>query len=246
MVGLPPTDQYELGDDVPFAAAPATVARRGAAAGAGRPRRPEGGRGAGARRGARSRRRARRRACRRSRSTPTTARSAPPLPDARDTFSIVGKRSRADLAGRRRRRPDSAGRGCRPPAPRRARGPDQPDRGRRAERRTSIWRPRRARSTSPLQNQEVARQTLELTRQRFDAGITRQRRSRAGAGVRGGRGARLHQQRLRAQPGEAHPGACSRCGVGSAGRIPARAVGEPRETCAFQTARPPLRYIALA
>ena len=138
MIGLPPTDQYEIGDDIPFAPAPPLPLEDALQQALDRPRRSQGGGGAGPRRGARPRRRARR---------------PPALGDRqrrlrRDRRHLAGcarhlfdrrQRSRADLAGRLRRGRDSAGRSRGAPAPRRARGLEQPDRGRRAE---GLSRPR--------------------------------------------------------------------------------------------------------
>ena len=108
--------------------------------------------------------------CRRSRSTPTTARSAVPW-RRRATFSIVGVCAcRSGRAARPRRQIQQA------EAAVRQRRAELDDLGSQIEgdvRKAYLDLEAAASQVDvAVQNQEVARQTLDLTRQRFDAGIT--------------------------------------------------------------------------
>jgi outer membrane protein TolC len=170
MVGLPPTDQYEIGDDIAFAAAPVLALDEAL-------RQAQEGRADLKAAEAHLRAAERAAAAAHAERLPSVTVSADygaiggTLPDAHSTFSIVGRvrvpiwqggyaegaiqQAQAAVRQRRAELEDSA---------------SQVE----GDIRKAYLDVESAASqvTVALQNQDVARQTLDLTRQRFEAGIT--------------------------------------------------------------------------
>jgi outer membrane protein TolC len=170
MVGLPPTDQYDIGEDVPFAAAPAISLEQ--ALQQARDRRAD-LKAADAQLRAAEREHAAARAERYPSATLNAdyGTIGSSLPDARSTFTIVGRVhvpiwqggsseaaiQQADAAVRQRR----------------AELEDLGDQIEGDVRKAYLEMDAAANQVDvAVKNQEVAQQTLDLTRQRFDAGIT--------------------------------------------------------------------------
>jgi outer membrane protein TolC len=170
MIGLPPTDQYEIGDDIPFAPAPplrfeealpqALATRADLKAAAAQVRAAE-----------------RSRAAAHAQRLPSVTVNADygtiggTLPDARSTFAIVGNvRVPIWQGGSAEGQIQQAEASVRQ---RRAEFEDLSSQIEGELRKAYLDLDAAASQvTVALQNQDVARQTLELTRQRFDAGIS--------------------------------------------------------------------------
>lgn len=170
MIGLPPTDQYEIGEDVPFAAAP-TLALADAL------QQAQGGRADLKAAEAHLRAAERARGAAHAERLPSVSVNAdygtigPSLPDAHATFSIAGRVHVPIWQGG-----SVEGQIQRAQAAVRQRRAELDDLSSQVEADVrKAYLDLEAASSQvevAVRNQEVARQTLDLTRQRFDAGIT--------------------------------------------------------------------------